>query len=128
MNFTWPSILAVGSGGFIGAVLRFYVALTISKAYPSNIPLATLSVNIVGSFLIGILAAIFITYTPSNELRAFLVVGFLGALTTYSTFAIETFELFNTSFTLALINILLNVIGTIVSVAIGYKLFIYILR
>jgi len=128
MNFTWQTILAVGSGGFLGAILRFYVAITISKTYPASISIATLSVNIVGSFLIGILAAIFITYTPSNELKAFLTVGFLGALTTYSTFAIETFELFNTSFTLAITNILLNVIGTVLSVAIGYKLFLYILR
>jgi CrcB protein len=85
-------------------------------------------VNIIGSFLIGILVAIFITYTPSNELKAFLITGFLGAFTTYSTFAFESFELFNTSFSLAIFNILLNVIGTILSVAIGYKLVLYFLR
>ena len=128
MSFSWQTLLAVGSGGFLGAISRYYVGIIIIKNYPSSIPIATLSVNIMGSFIIGILVAIFITYTPSSELRAFLITGFLGALTTYSTFALESFELFHTSFTLAILNILLNVIGTILSVAIGYKLVLYFLR
>jgi CrcB protein len=128
MNISFLSILAVGSGGFLGAIARLLVNVHISKNFPSQIPLATLSVNIVGSFLIGVLLAIFITYTPSNELKAFLVTGFLGALTTFSTFAFESFELFSTSFTLAIINILLNILGTIIGVAIGYKLVLYFLR
>jgi len=115
-------LLAVGSGGFLGAILRFYTAFHIAKIFPHAIPIATLSVNIIGSFAIGALAALFMTFTPSNELRAFLITGVLGALTTYSTFALETYFLLNSSIVLALVNILLNVIGTILSVAIGYKL------
>jgi len=125
---SWQTLLAVGSGGFLGAILRFYTAFHIAKLYPYSIPLATLSVNIIGSFLIGILAALFITFTPSNELRAFLITGFLGALTTYSTFALETYFLLNSSIYFAILNILVNVIGTILSVAIGYKLCLYFLR
>ena len=128
MNMSWQTLIAVGSGGFLGAVLRFYTAFHIAKIFPHQIPLATLSVNIVGSFIIGILAALFMTFTPSNELRAFLITGFLGALTTYSTFALETYFLFNSSIYFAIINILLNVFGTIISVAIGYKLCLYFLR
>ena len=128
MNMSWQTLLAVGSGGFLGAILRFYTAFHIARIFPHQIPLATLSVNIIGSFLIGILAAIFMTFTPSNELRAFLITGFLGALTTYSTFALETYFLLNSSIYFAIVNILLNVIGTIFSVAIGYKLCLYFLR
>jgi len=128
MNMSLSTLLAVGSGGFLGAILRFYISITVAKNFPSQIPIATLSVNVVGSFLIGILAALFVIYTPTNELKAFLITGFLGALTTYSTFSLESFYLFETSITLAITNILLNVIGTILSVAIGYKLIIYIIK
>ena len=128
MNLSWQTLLAVGSGGFLGAILRYYLSMTISENYPFNIPVATLSANIIGSFLIGIFAAIFMTYVPSNELRGFLIVGFLGALTTFSTFALQSFYLFETSFSFAIINILLNTIGTIISVAIGYKLILYVIK
>jgi len=128
MNMSWQTLLAVGSGGFLGAVLRFYTVFHIAKLYPHSIPLATLSVNVIGSFFIGILAALFITFTPSNEVRAFLITGFLGALTTYSTFALETYFLINTSVSMAILNILLNVFGTILSVALGYKLCLWVIN
>ena len=128
MNLSWQTLLAVGSGGFLGAIARYYLSISISENYPFNVPVATLSANIIGSFLIGIFAAIFMTYTPSNELRGFLIVGFLGALTTFSTFALQSFYLISTSFTFAIINITLNTVGTILSVAIGYKLILYFLR
>jgi CrcB protein len=125
---SWQALLAVGSGGFLGAILRVYMGIIISRNYPFDIPLATLSINVLGSFLIGILVGLFILFTPPNELRLFLIVGFLGALTTYSTFAIETFFLFNTSIYLAILNILANVIVTIVAAGFGYKMIIYFLR
>jgi len=128
MNTSIITLLAVGSGGFIGAILRFLMSLSIAKNFPSQIPLATLSVNTIGSFLIGILAALFITYVPSNELKAFLITGFLGAFTTYSTFAIESFYLFQTSILLAILNILLNVFCSLIAVVLGYKLLMLFLK
>lgn len=128
MNLSWQTLLAVGSGGFFGAIARYYLSIKISSEYPFHVPIATLGANIIGSFLVGIFAAIFMTYTPSNELRGFIVVGFLGALTTFSTFALQSFYLLNSSLTFALINIALNTLGTILSVAIGYKLVLYFLR
>ncbi|MCK5294130.1 MAG: fluoride efflux transporter CrcB [Arcobacteraceae bacterium] len=122
MNVSWQTLLAVGSGGFIGASLRFYVGVVVAKNFPNDIPLATLSVNIVGSFLIGILIAIFLTYTPSHLIKLFLITGFLGALTTYSTFAIESFFLLNSSLWLGILNIMLNLFGSLIAVASGYKL------
>jgi CrcB protein len=128
MNTSLNTLFAVGSGGFLGAILRFYVGVVVAKNFPSQIPIATLSVNIIGSFLIGILTTLFIVYTPFDELKTFLVTGFLGALTTYSTFALESYLLFNTSIILAITNIILNVAGTLLSVTLGYKLTLYILR
>lgn len=122
MTFNLPTILAVGTGGFIGAVARFYVSVQVVKHFPHEIPLATLGVNIIGSFFIGVLVALFLHITPSDLVKGFLITGFLGALTTYSTFAIESYTLLNSSFWYGVLNIVLNVVGTIASASIGYKI------
>ena len=125
MNTNWLSFLAVGSGGFLGASLRFYVGLVVAKKFPHDIPFATLSVNIVGSFIMGLLVGIFLVYIPSNLLKLFLLTGFLGALTTYSTFAIESFFLLNNSLFIGIVNIILNLVGSILAAGIGYKIITY---
>lgn len=124
-----PSILAaVGLGGAIGSISRLYIGVQIARQFPQEIPIATLLVNTIGSFFIGVLTALFLYYTPSDTLRVFLVTGFLGSLTTYSTFAIESYMLLNSNFLYGVSNILLNVIGSIICAAIGYKLLLYILK
>jgi len=122
MVFNLSTALAVGLGGFFGAITRFYVGVEMVKHFPHEVPLATLTVNVVGSFIIGILIAIFMTYTPNTYVKLFLVTGFLGALTTYSTFAIESFMLLNSNFWYGILNIVLNLIGTIIAAGSGYKL------
>ena len=126
MHFTPYSIAAVALGGAFGATLRFYVSYVVSKNFPTDLPLATLGVNIVGSFAIGLLIALFMQFTPNEHIKLFLITGFLGALTTYSTFAIETYMILNNSIVLGITNIVLNVVGTIVAAGIGYKLVLYI--
>jgi len=126
LNFS--VIIAVGLGGFLGAITRFYVNVTVSKNFPFDIPLATLGVNIIGSFLIGILVAVFLYFTPSDATRAFLITGFLGAMTTYSTFAIESFLLLQTSLFYALLNVILNLVGSILAAGSGYKLITFFLK
>jgi len=128
MTFNLTTAIAVGCGGFFGAILRFYVGVEMVKHFPHEVPLATLTVNIIGSFIIGLLIAIFITYTPNTYVKLFLVTGFLGALTTYSTFAIESFMLLNSNFWYGVLNIVLNVIGTIIAAGCGYKLVTYLIR
>ena len=124
MTFSPTNIIAVASGGAVGAVLRFYTSITIVKHFPHDIPFATLTVNIIGSFIIGILVALFLHFTPSPIVKGFLITGFLGALTTYSTFAIESYMLLNNHFWYGVLNVILNVAGTIVAAGAGYKLLI----
>ena len=122
MMFSLGNIVAVGLGGAVGAICRFYVGIQVVKYFPHDLPLATLLVNIFGSFTIGVLVALFLTFTPAEYIKAFLITGFLGALTTYSTFAIESFVLLNNNFWYGILNIILNVVGTITAAMIGYKL------
>ena len=119
---TWQSILAIGSGGFIGAVSRSYLNGLISQKVPHALPLGTLGVNLLGSFIMGLLFAYFLnTTTLSVHTKSFLSTGILGALTTYSTFAIESFLLLNNQhYFLAFSNMSLNLFGTIIMAGIGF--------
>ena len=122
MNLSWQTVLAVGCGGFLGAIARIYITHNMNLALKSQFPWGILTANIIGSFFIGILFAIFLHYTVSDTLKVFLTTGFLGALTTYSTFAIETYFLLNTSLFLGLANMFLNLFGTILAAGSGYKI------
>lgn len=121
---SWQTILAIGSGGFIGAVLRSYINGLISSKVPHELPFGTLGVNLLGSFIMGCLIAYFMYTTLfSVHIKSFLTTGILGALTTYSTFAIESFLLLEGgSITLAITNMSLNLFGTIFMAGSGYYL------
>ena len=116
------TILAIGSGGFIGAVLRAYLNGLISHRVPHELPFGTLGVNLIGSFIMGCLIAYFMySSSLSVHMKSFLSTGILGALTTYSTFAIESFLLLEGgSIILAFLNMGLNVFGTIIMAGSGY--------
>ncbi len=127
---SWQTILAIGSGGFIGAVLRAYLNGLISHRLPHDLPFGTLGVNLIGSFIMGVLIAYFM-YTTMFSLNAksFLSTGILGALTTYSTFAIESFLLLEGGhIMLALANISLNAFGTIFMAGGGFYMVKYFLK
>jgi len=121
---SWQTILAVGSGGFIGAVLRSYLNGIIAAKIPHDLPYGTLGVNLIGSFIMGCLVAYFMYTTMfSVHAKSFLTTGILGALTTYSTFAIESFLLLEGgSFVLAFTNMALNLFGTVFMAGSGYFL------
>lgn len=108
------TVLAVGIGGFFGAISRYLLATWVQKL-SSFFPIGTLSVNVIGSFLIGFLYLYF-SHTINPTLKAMLITGFLGALTTFSTFSLETLLLLQEGLYLkAGLNILLNVTLTISS-------------
>jgi len=121
---SWQTVLAIGSGGFIGAILRAYLNGLISHRVPHELPFGTLGVNLIGSFIMGCLIAYFMYSTLlSVHLKSFLSTGILGALTTYSTFAIESFLLFEGgSIALAFTNMALNVFGSVIMAGSGYYL------
>ena len=125
MNLT--TIIAVASGGAIGATLRLLINTWTNKTFVHALPLGTLAVNLLGSLLIGILFAYFHLNTSlSPHLKTFLVTGILGALTTYSTFAIESFFLLESGhYAHAFANIALNLFGTILFAGIGYIILLH---
>jgi CrcB protein len=121
---SWQTILAIGSGGFLGAILRAYLNGVISHKLPHALPFGTLGVNLLGSFIMGVFISYFI-YTTffSLHVKSFLTTGILGALTTYSTFAIESFFLLQGGhLLLAFTNMTLNLFGSIIMAGSGYYL------
>ena len=94
MEFT--TLMTVAIGGGIGAMLRYLIANLGQSITFSEFPLGTLIVNISGCALIGFVMALLIGPLSHHRelLRLFLIVGILGGFTTFSTFALDTFELF----------------------------------
>ncbi|MCG6542618.1 fluoride efflux transporter CrcB [Pseudomonas sp. KSR10] len=87
-------VLAVVTGGVVGTLIRFGVATWVSAHWPRHFYVATLAVNLLGCLLIGYLYAFFLARPDiSPELRGGLIIGFLGALTTFSSFSLDGLRL-----------------------------------
>lgn len=115
-------VLIIGCGGFIGAVLRYVVSGVIQNLSQSaSFPFGTLGVNLIGCYLIGLVVYLAEAHNVfSTEMRLFLLIGILGAFTTYSTFGNETFEFLHTrEALLAISNIVLHVILGLLAVWLG---------
>ncbi len=83
-------LLSVALGGAIGAAVRYLVGSQIGPWLGAGFPWATLTVNIVGSFILGVFVALSaFVWSPSAPLRAFVAVGVLGGFTTFSAFSLE---------------------------------------
>lgn len=89
----WLSVISIASGASLGALLRWFLGNRLNTFFPL-VPPGTLVANLLGGYLIGIAVAIFATLPNlSPEWRLFAVTGFLGALTTFSTFSAEMVSL-----------------------------------
>ena len=114
-------LVAIGSG--LGGVLRYLVPCWFGAA--KGFPWATLTVNVVGSLLIGLLSGLLARHGGSSaeSIRAFAVVGFCGGFTTFSTFSNETFRLIESNQWLsAVAYVSLSVLAGLAAVSLGYAI------
>jgi fluoride exporter len=116
-------VIYIGAGGFIGAVSRFLISRYLSNLFPS-FPLGTLVVNVTGSFIIGfVIYSLSMGKTISPELRDFITIGIIGGFTTMSSFAYESFRLFELNEMLYFaLNLILNVLLCLAAVYAGKEL------
>ena len=119
----WKSVLAISVGASAGAVLRWAVGKALNSLW-SAIPLGTLAVNIVGGFCIGIALRFFSLYPGlAQEWRLLVITGFLGGLTTFSTFTAEIGMFLQEERTIAaLTSIILHVGGSLSAFFLGILL------
>jgi len=97
------------SGGAIGTLSRYLMSGLAHQYYYGMFPIGTLAVNLSGSFLIGLLWGVFETTNLSPLFRTFFFIGVLGGFTTFSSYALETMNLYRDGeIKMALLNILLN--------------------
>lgn len=120
-------LLSVGVGGFVGAILRFSISTWVGKATTSAFPWGTLSVNILGSFFIGFLFLYFQQVNLSVYQKSLFVTGLLGALTTFSTFSLDTVllmqeELYVKAFSNVMLNVALSLGATLFGMFVFKKL------
>lgn len=110
-------LLIIGSGGFLGTISRYLLSRFVQNHVLSSFPFGTMTVNLVGCFLIGLLFGLADRGNVMNdELRLFLTVGFCGGFTTFSTFANENIALLRDG------NILYFALYTAISVFVGILL------
>lgn len=88
------TIASIAAGGALGAVARYGVNITAPSLLGHGFPWATLAVNVIGSLAMGIAIALMgQVWQPSETMRVFLITGFLGAFTTFSSFSLDTVTL-----------------------------------
>jgi len=121
-------IFSVAIGGAFGAVARYLINVSPLAGVFAKFPLPTFLINIIGSFLIGFLMIVFADkFVVNDNLRMAVIVGFLGAFTTFSTFEMEIFGLvrereFVTGFVYLFLSVLVGFVGVVAGVALGRRL------
>lgn len=123
MNASYVMYIALG--GALGAVGRYAAMSAIGAFFGHGFPYGTLIVNVVGSFVLGALVEVTaLAWSPSLELRAMIVVGVLGAFTTFSTFSLDAVALMTRGETAAAMGyIAVSVVGSIAALWAGMAIF-----
>jgi CrcB protein len=113
--------LFVAIGGTLGSLSRFFISSRISERYSGAYPLGTFIINLAGAFLLGVITAIPVTFS----IYAFAAIGFLGSFTTFSTFMVESFSLFQSGEKKnAILYLIISMMAGIASYMGGYYLII----
>jgi len=113
------TLLQVGIGGAIGSILRYAMGVAVMRAAGTSFPVAVLPVNILGSFLMGVLFVV-LTQRDLMYLGPLLMTGVLGGFTTFSAFSLETFVLYERGeLGLAAIYVLCSVVFSVMGLALG---------
>ena len=119
----FAAFLATGCGAFLGACLRYLLGLGLNSIFPT-IPLGTLAANLLGGLIMGVMMALLTQFQAlSPNARLFIMTGFLGGLTTFSTFSAETITLLlrrEYAWTLGIVG--LHLVGTLSMTMIGLLL------
>ncbi|MEO6903848.1 MAG: fluoride efflux transporter CrcB [Bacteroidia bacterium] len=118
------SVIYVGLGGAIGSILRYLTYLLTAKFYSNAFPLATLIINILGCFIIGLLIGVFEhSIQPNQHLRLLLLTGFCGGYTTFSAFTSENMMLLQTNnYLSALLYIAASIVVSLFAIWLGLSL------
>lgn len=116
-------VAVIALGGALGALMRFWVSTGFYTILGRDFPYGTLAVNLIGSLLMGFLSIWMLDKAVAPEWKMAVLVGFLGAFTTFSTFSLDTLYLIETeAYFKALLNILSNVILCVFAVWVGMLL------
>lgn len=121
--------IVIAIGGAFGAMSRFWINMNFDRIYPSVFPWGTFLVNLIGSFLIGVLFVLFAEKVPLvAHVRSLLMVGFLGAMTTFSTFSLDALLLleqghYNAAFSYVFASVVVCLAATFMGMNIARLLF-----
>jgi CrcB protein len=121
MNERVLALLYVGTGGFLGTLLRYVISISSDFKLFNVLPSGTFLVNTIGSFLIGIVICLSERLKMNESLRLFLTAGFCGGFTTFSAFSAEVFSLLKNQFTIqAFIYIAGSILLSIITLILGF--------
>lgn len=112
--------LAVGFGAAFGALLRWWLGIILNPVFPT-LPLGTLAANLLGGYLVGVAVAFFTEHAGLQpEIRLFVITGFMGGLTTFSTFSAEAVTLISRAeYLWAMLHIAIHLGGSLAMTVLG---------
>jgi len=114
-------VIYVGFGGFIGSILRYSIYILANNIFGYSYPIATLIVNVMGCFLIGLVyQALNIYLVTSENFQLFITIGLLGGFTTFSAFSIDAFLLYqNSGKIMAISYVVLSIVSSLLAMLTG---------